>query len=322
MIGVVSLSGWERSTTSTSPLARAASNALTDPDTESPSVTALVRAECFLEPRRDDVRLDLCVDHDRAGGRAGSAPREPVRERCEIAGGAHRDGLGADGPADRGEVGIGELGQVDGVAQRPEVVHLGAVGGVVVDDDRHREAEAHGSLELGQRHHRAAVAECRHAQPVGARDRRADRGAEAESDRLERVREHEAALVRHCQVHRRVAAEVAGVGDHRALGREQVVERDRERARVDVLGRARVCERLVAPAPRGDRLRVGGSAGIRRGERRGHAGLPRRPLRRARRRRSLRRRSGAAGRARAGRRPPGRSERWPGRARRAAPSSG
>ena len=42
------------------------------------------------------------------------------RERCEIAGGAHRDGLGADGPADRGEVGVGELGQVDGVPSGPK----------------------------------------------------------------------------------------------------------------------------------------------------------------------------------------------------------
>ena len=117
---------------------------------------------------------------------------------------------------------------------RAEVVDLGAVGGVVVDHDEHRQPQAAERLELGQRHQRAAVARARRREPVGPRDRGADARGRARGRRLERLREDEAVRVGHAQVHRREAHEVPGVDGDGALVREQRVERDRQRARVEV----------------------------------------------------------------------------------------
>jgi hypothetical protein len=170
----------------------------------------------------------------------GTGPAAPPASQSE---------KGASSAVDRREVGVGELGEVDRVSLRAEVVHLGAVRGVVVDHDQQRQTETHGGLELGERHHRAAVAERGDAEPVGPRHGGADRRAEAEAHRLERIREDEAALVGNRQVLGGEAEEVPGVRRDRALGGEQVVERDRQRARVDELRGAGVLVRLVAPAP-------------------------------------------------------------------------
>ena len=109
-----------------------------------------------------------------------------------------------------------ELREIDRLAHRPEVMHLGAVGRVVVDDHEHVRAQAAERLELGEGEQRAAVAEGGDGQPVGPRERGADRVAERQADALEGLREDEAGYVGHAQVHRRPAHEVAGVDDHRA----------------------------------------------------------------------------------------------------------
>ena len=61
------------------------------------------------------------------------------------------------------------------LASPAEVVDLSPVGGVVVDDDQHPKAEPADGLELRESHQRAAVAERGHREPVGPRDRGADR---------------------------------------------------------------------------------------------------------------------------------------------------
>ena len=52
--------------------------------------------------------------------------------------------------AERGEVRLGKLDDVERVAVRPEVVHLGAVGGIVVDHDQHAQAQPRDGLEVRQ----------------------------------------------------------------------------------------------------------------------------------------------------------------------------
>ena len=177
-------------------------------------------------------------------GRSGDA--QPVAHAVEVGDAAGGQPAAARRLGERREVRRRELGEVDGRALRPEVVHLGAVGRVVVDHDEQRQAEPPERLELGQRHQRAAVAERRHGQPAGPREGRADRVAQSQADALEGLREHEARRVGHAQVHRRPAHEVARVDDDRALLGQQRVERDAERARVEAVRALR--ERLVAPA--------------------------------------------------------------------------
>ena len=158
----------------------------------------------------------------------------------------------AGGRGQRGEVGVGELHELDRVAVRAEVVDLRAVGGVVVDHDEHRQPQAGERLELGQRHQRAAVAEAGDGQAVRPRDGGAHAAGQAEADRLERLREHEAGRIGDAQVHRREAHEVAGVDGDGAVVRQQRVEGDRERPRVDAAVAADVVVRLVAPRAGGD----------------------------------------------------------------------
>ena len=129
-----------------------------------------------------------------------------------------------------------------------EVVDLGAVGGVVVDQHQQLQAQAGRGLELGQRHERAAVADRRHRQAVRPGHRGADRVAEPQPDRLKAVGEHPGAGVGHAQVHRRVAEEVPGVDRHRLVGRQQALELDRQRPRVDPLLGGGVLVGVVGPA--------------------------------------------------------------------------
>ena len=108
----------------------------------------------------------------------------------------------ADRAAQRREVDIRELDQVDRVAERSEVVDLGPVGGVVVDHDQHAQPQPGNRLEVGQAHHRAAVAERRHGESVGSRHRGADGAGQAQADGLKGLGEDEGALVGDAQVHR------------------------------------------------------------------------------------------------------------------------
>src|SRR5690606_10250653 len=84
-------------------------------------------------------------------------------------------------------------------------------------------------------------------EPVRAGERGADRRREAEADRLESLREAETLLVRNLEEHARVAHEVPRVDGDDALGGQEVVERDRQGARVDATVAGEIGERDVAP---------------------------------------------------------------------------
>jgi len=76
------------------------------------------------------------------------------------------------------------------------VVHLGAVGGVVVDDDDEGEPQPNGRLQLRDPHQEPAVTRAEHRQAIGPGQSRADGRVQAPPDRLERLGEVEAELVR------------------------------------------------------------------------------------------------------------------------------
>ena len=225
---------------------------------------------------RRTSRVDLGVEHEGPSG-AASQSRRPSRSSSERAVRPWQPAARAE----RGEVGVGELGEVDGLAHRAEVVDLGAVRGVVVDDDEHRQAEAPERLELGQRHQRAAVAERGDGQAVGPRDRRPDRVAEREATHWKACGKTKPGGVGHAQVHRRPAHEGARVDDDRALGGQQVVERDAQRARVEHAGRPALARRArrASAAPAISRRQLGRAprgAGRARGPQRGQQRLGRR----------------------------------------------
>src|SRR5690606_31497326 len=142
----------------------------------------------------------------------------------EVGDGAHGDRVEPVAGRDGGDVGGWEGHRA--VVGTDEVVDLGAVGVVVVDDHDHRQPEAPHRVELGGAHERAAVAERRDGQPVGAGQGGADRGGQPEAHRLERLGEAEPLLVRDVEVHARVAHEIAGVDGEDPLGGEQVVQGD------------------------------------------------------------------------------------------------
>src|SRR3954462_6060861 len=101
MTGVLSLSGWVRSTTSTSPLARAETRPATASDMRASSWRACsVGAEGLFQPVRADGGIDL-----RAAKRRPAAPREPVLDGGQLVGASHRQRLGAGAAGDAGDVG-------------------------------------------------------------------------------------------------------------------------------------------------------------------------------------------------------------------------
>ena len=166
--------------------------------------------------------------------------------RAVIAGDAVR---GCDG----GQVGIREADEIGLAAHRREVMHLGAVGGVVVDDDEQPDSGARGRVQLLQRKEQPAVADGRDGDPLRARDGRADRAPEAEADRLEAVREDPVARVLDVEEHGRPAGEVPRVDRPRsspaAAGRR--ARSTASSGRCNLLGPRRL-EGLVAPAAGGD----------------------------------------------------------------------
>src|SRR3954466_11885344 len=174
--GVVSLSGCVRSTTRTSPRASSAAR----------FVRVSVATKCLLQPFGTDVGIDFGVQYERA-----VAVLEPGADALEIVRRADGHAVAADGFGERGEVGGRELRELDRNAHRAEMVHLGAVGGVVVDHDEHVGLQPADGLEVGERHQQAAVADRGDRQAIRLRDRRPDRGPEPEADALEGLREHE-----------------------------------------------------------------------------------------------------------------------------------
>src|SRR5436190_14153834 len=121
-MGVRSLSGWVRSTMRTSPVARASIRFASAVVGTGCSLVVSMAAEGLLEPVRADVGIDLGVDDHGAAGVV-----EPRPQELEVGDAAGCDALAARGAGEGGEVGVGELGQVDGVAHRAEVVDLGSV---------------------------------------------------------------------------------------------------------------------------------------------------------------------------------------------------
>jgi hypothetical protein len=203
-----------------------------------------VPAEGLLQPPRAVGRGDLGVDEQRALARA----VQPAADRGQVGRIAHRDPLEPEAAADRGDVGRREPHGIQRLAVRPEVVHLRPVGLVVVDDHHHRQPQPRDRLEFAHAHQRAAVAERGHREPVRPGDRGPDGRGQAEPDRLERLGEAEPRLVGDRQVHARVPHEVARIHRHGPLRGQQVVQRDRQRARVDPLAVALVLVRHVPPA--------------------------------------------------------------------------
>ena len=252
-------------------------------------------------PRRC-VGIDLGVDQT---GRvvAGGAPRSQSLERGQVLDRADHDALGADGPGHRGEVGVGELRQVDRVAH---AARSGAPRRRRPRRRRPRSASASFSRAAvsssAQRHDRAAVAERGDAQPVRPGDGGADRARPARgrptgrrSGRRSRARP---APTRYIDG---IAQEVARVG-RRPCARPGAGRRARSSSVRGSMNSSvlLVDEELVAPAARGDHRRELGRA------RAGRAPRPRRRARRVSARRPAPRR----------RRRPGRSAcRRPGRER-------
>src|SRR4051812_31832182 len=134
--GVLSDSGCVRSMTFTRSSASAAMSSVT--------------TECLLQPFGTDVGIDFGVEHHGALG-----VLQPLAHGVEVV----RHALAAGRAGERGEVRRRELRELDRPAQRPEVMHLGAVGGVVVDDDEQLRLQPAERLELRERHQQSAVAD-------------------------------------------------------------------------------------------------------------------------------------------------------------------
>ena len=93
-------------------------------------------------------------------------------------------------------------------AHRPEVVDLGAVGGVVVDHDQHGARAGRASRARAAPSAAPPSPSGGDGQPVGPRDRRADRVAEASPTHWKAWGNTKPCGVGHAQVHRRLAHEV------------------------------------------------------------------------------------------------------------------
>ena len=127
----------------------------------------------------DDIELinshdrwhDLGIQHHSrriAGG------CQPLGDGIQVARSPDRDAVQPDGAAQRGEVDVREPHDVERVALRSEVVHFGAIRGVVVDHDQHPQAESRHRLQVGQPNQCTPVAKCRHRQLLRPRKSRAD----------------------------------------------------------------------------------------------------------------------------------------------------
>ena len=176
----------------------------------------------FFEPFGDNRRHHLGI-HDHPWR---ITLRKPIADLREVETLADRRASQAHGAAEGGEVDIGKLDQVQWMTMWSEVVDLGSIRGVVVDDDEHSQAEPRDRLEVRQADQCAAVAERSHGQSVWSRDSRADGGGQAKSDGLEGLGEDEAVLVGYAQVHRWIAHEVTGVDRDGPLQRQQSIKRE------------------------------------------------------------------------------------------------
>ena len=201
--GVRSLSGWVRSTTRDGARRQGVDEVGERGHAVRSSSVSVRNASSSQSPQI--VGIDLRVEHERAGRARRATRAAAARSSSERAVRPRQPAASRE----RGEVGVGELREVDGLAHRAEVVDLGAVGGVVVDDDEQRQAEAPERLELGQRQQRAAVAERGHRR--GGRAARSPRRSRCRAPRPTHWKacgKTKPARVGHAQVHRRPAHEV------------------------------------------------------------------------------------------------------------------
>src|SRR5713101_2318582 len=111
--------------------------------------------EGLLQPFGDHGWDNFGVYQQRLAAVAG----KPLRSRRQVLGFSDRESLEPAGAGNRGEVRLREADDVRRLAEGPEMVDLGAVSGVVVDDDKEVEAEPGHRLELRQRHQEPAIAE-------------------------------------------------------------------------------------------------------------------------------------------------------------------
>ena len=91
-------------------------------------------AERLCEPLGPHLRVDLGVDYEGA-----ISPLQPVPNRRQVFFVSDSDALGPGRPRERSEVGVWKARHVYRASHGAEVVHLRAVGCVVVDDDEHRQ---------------------------------------------------------------------------------------------------------------------------------------------------------------------------------------
>ena len=78
-----------------------------------------------------EIGIDLAVDHEHAGRAIGN----PSFERIEIGELAHRNSARAKAAGDRGEIGLRKLHDVNRIALAAEIVDLGCIGGVVINQE-------------------------------------------------------------------------------------------------------------------------------------------------------------------------------------------
>src|SRR3954471_20058469 len=116
------------------------------------SMPTSMSAERFLEPPGTVARDDLRVDQEGTIARA----TEPVADGGQIASRAHDRARATEAACDRREIRVRELHRVERGAVGPEVMHLGAIGCVVVYDDDEREAQPDRGKELRDGHREPA----------------------------------------------------------------------------------------------------------------------------------------------------------------------
>src|SRR3954470_19862289 len=101
------------------------------------SMPTSMSAERFLEPPGTVGRDDLRIDDEGTIARAG----EPVADGGQIASRAHDGARATEAACDGGEIRVRELHRLERETVGSEVMHLGAIGCVVVYDDDEREAQ-------------------------------------------------------------------------------------------------------------------------------------------------------------------------------------
>src|SRR3954470_12215619 len=126
------------------------------------SMPTSVSAERFVEPPGTVGGDDLRVDDEGTIARA----TEPVADGGQIASRAHDRARATEAACDGREIRVRELHRLERETVGPEVMHLGAIGLVVVYDDDEREAQPDRGEKLRDRHREPAVAQRGDGEPI------------------------------------------------------------------------------------------------------------------------------------------------------------